>query len=112
MHRGSAAEVTARIAEAAEGNPLFVEEMLSMLVDEGVLVEDGRSWTAVGDLSEVPVPPSIQALLAARLERLSDEERSLLERASVAGKVFQAAAVEELGADVGRRRSSRSCART
>ena len=98
---GLAAEVTARIAEAAEGNPLFVEEMLSMLVDEGVLVEDDRSWTAVGDLSEVPVPPSIQALLAARLERLSDDERSLLERASVAGKVFQIAAVEELGAEVG-----------
>ncbi len=98
---GLAAEVTARIAEAAEGNPLFVEEMLSMLVDEGVLVEDDRSWTAVGDLSEVPVPPSIQALLAARLERLSEDERSLLERASVAGKVFQIAAVEELGANVG-----------
>jgi DNA-binding SARP family transcriptional activator len=98
---GLAAEVTARIAEAAEGNPLFVEEMLSMLVDEGVLAEDGGSWTAVGDLTEVPVPPSIQALLAARLERLSDEERLLLERASVAGKVFQLAAVEELGADVG-----------
>src|SRR5262249_27051183 len=74
---------------------------LSMLVDEGVLVEDGRSWTAVGDLSEVRVPPSIQALLAARLERLSDEERSLLERAAVAGKVVPAAAVQALGAVAG-----------
>ena len=44
---GLATEVEARIADAAEGNPLFVEEMLSMLIDDGLLVRDGRSL--VGD---------------------------------------------------------------
>ena len=88
--------VRARIAEAAEGNPLFVEEMLSMLIDDGLLVrEDGR-WTAAGDISTVRVPPTIQALLAARLDQLDRSERAVIERASVVGKVFQEGAVAEL----------------
>ena len=89
-------EVGTRIAEAAEGNPLFVEEMLSMLIDDGLLVrEDGR-WAATRDISAVRVPPTIQALLAARLDQLDGNERAVIERAAVAGKVFQAGAVAEL----------------
>ena len=65
-----AEEVGARIAGAAEGNPLFVEEMLSMLIDDGLLVRENGRWTAAGDLTTVPVPPTIQALLAARLDQL------------------------------------------
>ncbi len=91
-----AEEVEARIAAAAEGNPLFVEEMLSMLIDDGVLVrEDGR-WTATADLSAVPIPPTIHALLAARLDQLGDEERAVIERAAVEGQVFHRGSVEEL----------------
>jgi DNA-binding SARP family transcriptional activator/tetratricopeptide (TPR) repeat protein len=91
-----AEEVQQRIADAAEGNPLFVEEMLSMLIDEGVLVrEDGR-WSAVRDLATFPVPPTIQALLAARLDQLSSDERTALEAAAVEGKVFHASSVTEL----------------
>ena len=72
-------EVRARIAGAAEGNPLFVEEMLSMLIDDGLLIrEDGR-WVVVGDLAAVPVPPTIHALLAARLDQLGGDERASIE---------------------------------
>jgi predicted ATPase/DNA-binding SARP family transcriptional activator len=68
--------VAARIAEAAEGNPLFLEQMVAMALEGG---------PAAG---EVAVPPTIQALLAARLDRLDPLERAVLERASVAGKEF------------------------
>lgn len=92
----SAGEVGARIVEAAEGNPLFVEEMLLMLIDDGVLVRQHGGWEVAGDLGAVRVPPTIQSLLAARLDQLDVRERAVIERASVAGKVFQEGAVVEL----------------
>jgi predicted ATPase/class 3 adenylate cyclase len=85
-----------RIAEAAEGNPLFVEEMLSMLIDDGLLQPSNGDWIPVGDLSQVKVPPTIRALLASRLDRLEHEERAVIERASVVGKVFYTGAVAQL----------------
>lgn len=91
-----AADVERRIAEAAEGNPLFVEEMLGMLIDDGLLARDDGRWIPTGDLSRVAVPATIQAVLAARLDRLPHGERAVLERASVVGKVFYRGAVEEL----------------
>ena len=91
-----AAEVQSRIAESAEGNPLFVEEMISMLVDDGLLVrEDGR-WAATRDLGRVPVPPTIQALLAARLDQLDSEERATIEAAAVEGQVFHQGSIAML----------------
>ena len=88
--------VRARILTAAEGNPLFVEETIAMLVDEGALrSEDGR-WIAAHDLDEVAVPPTIQALLDARLDRLDEAERAALGRASVVGQVFYVGAVAAL----------------
>jgi hypothetical protein len=90
------AHLQARIAESAEGNPLFVEEMLGMLIDQGQLRREGARWVAASDLSSVPIPASIQALLAARIERLPEGERAILQRASVVGKVFWWGAVAEL----------------
>jgi class 3 adenylate cyclase/tetratricopeptide (TPR) repeat protein/GTPase SAR1 family protein len=89
-------EARDRIVDAAEGNPLFVEEMLSMLIDDGLLRRDDGRWVAEGDLGTITVPPSIQALLAARLDRLEREERAVVERASVVGRVFYRSAVSEL----------------
>ena len=77
-----------RITEAAEGNPLFVEETLSMMIDSGLLTRDDGHWVAETDLATMSVPPSIQALLAARLDRLSSDERIVIQRASVVGRVF------------------------
>jgi class 3 adenylate cyclase/tetratricopeptide (TPR) repeat protein len=88
--------VRARVAQAAEGNPLFVEEMLAMLIDDGLLERSNGSWVATGDLSKVSVPPTIQALLGARLDGLAPEERSVAERASIEGKIFHRGAVREL----------------
>ncbi|MFD2093625.1 ATP-binding protein [Blastococcus deserti] len=88
--------VRARIAAAAEGNPLFVEELVGMLVDEGLLVRREDRWVATTDLATTPIPPNISALLAARLDRLAQQERCVIERASVVGKTFYRAAVAEL----------------
>jgi class 3 adenylate cyclase/tetratricopeptide (TPR) repeat protein len=90
------AEARARIMEAAEGNPLFVEEMLGMLIDDGLLRFDDGTWRAVEDLAQIAVPPTIQLLLAARLDRLDAEERAVIERAAVEGKVFHSGAVATL----------------
>ena len=86
-----------RIAEAAEGNPLFVEEMLRMLADDELLrPATAGHWESVRDLSDVAVPPTIHALIGARLDRLSTDERAVTRRASIAGKVFWWGAVTEL----------------
>jgi class 3 adenylate cyclase len=88
-----------RIEDAAGGNPLFVEETLAMLVDDGLLRREGERWVATGDLDEVAVPPTIQALLAARLDRLDDADRLLLGRASIVGLSFYLGALRELTPD-------------
>ena len=85
-----------RIADASEGNPLFVEQLLEMMVEEGLLRRADGTWAAAGDLSTLSMPPTIHALLAARLERLSAEEREVIEAASVVGQTFLEGAVEEL----------------
>ena len=94
--RGPPAAARERILEAAEGNPLFVEEMLGMLIDDGLLRFDEGGWRAVDDLANITVPPTIQLLLAARLDRLDAEERAVMERGAVEGKVFHAGAVTSL----------------
>ena len=89
-------EVRTQISHAAEGNPLFVEELLGKLIDDGFLVTAGGGWSSTGDLRQLTIPPSIQALLAARLDGLNWEERTVIERAAVEGKVFHRGAVTEL----------------
>jgi class 3 adenylate cyclase/tetratricopeptide (TPR) repeat protein len=85
-----------RITEAAGGNPLFLEELLAMLIEEGQITEHDGAWLLTDDQLEVAIPPTIQALLGARLDHLDAELRAVLERASIIGHVFEQAAVEEL----------------
>ena len=59
-----------RIVERSEGTPLYCEEFLRMLIEEGRIVRDGDSWTSVGGSAEISVPHTIQALLSARLDGL------------------------------------------
>lgn len=86
-HRASkalAAPQRNRIFEAAGGNPLFLQQMLAMIVEGATTID---------------VPPTVHALLAARLERIPDGERTLLEIASVEGQVFHRRALLELSED-------------
>ncbi len=89
-------DVRARIVGAAEGNPLFVEQMLAMLIDDNLVHAVDGHWVATSDRLEVSVPPTIAALLSARLDRLDADERDLIGRASVVGKVFYRGAVRDL----------------
>ena len=91
-----AADLVDKIGTAAEGNPLFVEEMISMLIDRGYLERRADGWVAATELAEVTVPPTIQALLAARLDGLPRAERTVIERGAVEGQVFHRSAVAEL----------------
>ena len=76
-------DLRSRILDAAEGNPLYVEEMVAFVAESGS--------------GEITVPPTIQALLAARLDQLDDSERDVLERGSIEGRVFHRGAVQALG---------------
>ncbi len=84
-----------RIAEAGGGNPLFVEEILQMLRDYDLLDTE----VPVG--ATMTVPPTIHALLAARLDRLSPDERTVIRAAAVIGQVFWWGAVLDLVPDDG-----------
>jgi len=89
--------VLTKIVEAAEGNPLFVEQMLSMLIDDGTLHHDDAGlWIVTSDFGAMTVPPSISALLTARLDRLSATDRTVVECGAVIGQVFYRGAIEEL----------------
>ena len=103
------AKVRAKIVEAAEGNPLFVEQMLSMLLDDGILERDDRGrWILIRDVGAITVPPTIQALLSSRLDRLGPIDRVVVERAAVIGQVFFRGAVEDLSPDEVRRHAGES----
>ncbi len=95
-------QLSGRIAAAAEGNPLFVEETLRMLVDQGQLRREDGAWEVEGDISEIGVPATIEALVGARLDRLGRGERVVMERASVIGQEFWLGAVSELSPKVER----------
>jgi len=81
-------QLRARVADVAQGNPLYTEQLFAMLAEEA---------RAAAEL--VTLPPTIQALLAARLDRLEPFERQVLERAAVIGKEFWPGAVGALGSD-------------
>ncbi|HEY8818675.1 MAG TPA: adenylate/guanylate cyclase domain-containing protein [Candidatus Limnocylindrales bacterium] len=94
-----APEVRQRLVGAAEGNPFFIEQMVSMLKERGYVHHQGDRWVPTSDLSELAIPPSINALLSARLDDLTREERAVIEPASVIGLIFPQPAVEELVPD-------------
>ena len=91
------ADIAARIVAAAEGNPLYVEQILAMLVDTQALAQDeGGRWTRGPNYGDIDIPPTIKALLEARLGQLGREERYAIEPASVIGLQFPAPAVASL----------------
>jgi predicted ATPase len=95
---GSPIDATARqrIIDSAEGNPLYAEQLFSMLVDDGVLQRTASGWKVDEDIGDLPIPPTIHALLAARLDGLRAEERAIVDIASVVGLEFARDAVNAL----------------
>jgi class 3 adenylate cyclase/tetratricopeptide (TPR) repeat protein len=89
--------VRTTIVERAQGNPLYVEELLRMLIDAGHVAEREGRWVATRGITELAVPATLQGLLSARLDRLPAGSKVALQRASVVGKVFYPDALAALG---------------
>jgi len=84
------------VVERAEGNPLFVEELIGTLIDRGNLQQVGDSWQAKRLRSNLDIPDSVQAVLAARIDMLPSLEKAALQAASVVGRIFWVGPVREL----------------
>ncbi|HST18123.1 MAG TPA: adenylate/guanylate cyclase domain-containing protein [Gaiellaceae bacterium] len=85
---GLPADLRARILDRAEGVPLYAVETVRMLLDQGLIERQGDSYAVTGPVDSLEVPETLHALLAARLDGLSAEERRVLQDASVLGKSF------------------------
>ncbi|MCP5097398.1 MAG: AAA family ATPase [Chloroflexi bacterium] len=82
------------IVSRAEGNPFYLEELIKVLIDDGIIVTGQDEWRVQrNQLSDVRIPPNITGVLQARLDRLSALERATLQRAAVVGRVFWDTAV-------------------
>ena len=88
--------VQSRIATAAEGNPLYVEQIVSMLLETGAIERGAAGWVARQGSDQLQIPPTVQALVAARLDALQAEERAVVDPASVIGLSFPMDAVADL----------------
>jgi class 3 adenylate cyclase/tetratricopeptide (TPR) repeat protein len=76
------------ITEKTEGNPFFMEETVQMLLDEGALVRDGSAIRLTRPLGELKIPPTVQGILAARIDRLAQDAKDLLQTLAVVGREF------------------------
>lgn len=79
-----------QILHKTEGNPFFIEEVIRMLVEEGVLIRGARNqtWILAKPVEEVHLPNTIQGLILARIDRLDEEVKQVLKLASVIGRIF------------------------
>ncbi len=76
------------IIERTEGNPFFMEETVEVLLDDGALVRDGAAVRLTKPLADLKIPPTVRAILAARIDRLSPSDKDLLQTLAVIGKEF------------------------
>jgi class 3 adenylate cyclase/tetratricopeptide (TPR) repeat protein len=90
------AEVRRLIAERSDGNPLFAEEFIGLLVERGLLRREGSAWRFEAP-DQVPLPTTVQALIAARLDTLAPEQKALLADAAVIGETFWVGALASMG---------------
>ncbi len=81
------------VVSEADGNPFYIEELIKMLIDSGVIITDSDRWSVepsrLADiLADMNVPSTLTGLLQARLDKLVTEERTILQQASVVGRIF------------------------
>ncbi|HEX6329712.1 MAG TPA: AAA family ATPase, partial [Actinomycetota bacterium] len=90
-------ELKRTIVERSEGNPLYVEEIVRKLIDDGVLrATEASRWELALPIEDVELPRSVHGLIAARLDGLPEDEKVVLQDASVVGRVFWVGVVAEL----------------
>jgi len=93
--------VASLITERSAGNPLFCEEFLRMLIEAGYLEFANGRWKATRSIGQLPLPESIQSIVAARLDGLPPPEKVTLQRASVIGEHFALDELLALDGDMG-----------
>ena len=89
------------ITEKTEGNPFFMEETVQVLLDEGALVRDGSTIRLAKSLGELKIPPTVQAILAARIDRLAPDHKDLLQTLAVVGTEFKLGLIRQVAAKPG-----------
>ena len=89
-------QVRSDVVTRAEGNPLYIEEFLRMLMETGRIEQRDGRWTASSAIATVEVPPTLRGLITARLDRVDPDVKALLQRASLAGRLFSADALTAL----------------
>src|SRR6188508_453657 len=87
-------DVRDRVLAHGEGNPFFLEEMLNMLIDQGVLERRNGGWVSAAGLGDASIPDSVHGVIAARIDLLEAVARDALRRCSVVGRSFWPAAVD------------------
>jgi adenylate cyclase len=97
----SVAALAAQIAERSAGNPFFAEEMVRDLAERGVLDGDRGAYRCQGDLADVSVPATVQATIAARIDRLNATSKRMLNAAAVIGSRFGADLLASVPGDSG-----------
>ena len=93
------AELESRVLEAADGNPFFLEELVRSLADVGALVRTDDGWRFDHEV-KVEVPPTVEKVILARLDRLSPQARQLVTAASALGRSFALPLLEGVVGDV------------
>jgi len=89
-------EMVQAIARKGEGNPFFIEEIVGTLTDQGILVRDEHGVQAVGRASDLAVPDTVWGVLAERIDRLSADEKRVIQSAAIVGQLFWEGLVREL----------------
>ena len=84
------------IIDRTEGNPFFMEETVQVLFDEGALVRNG-AVKLTRPLNQLKIPPTVQAILAARIDRLAPDQKELLQTLAVIGTEFKLGLVRKVG---------------
>jgi class 3 adenylate cyclase/tetratricopeptide (TPR) repeat protein len=84
------------ILQKAEGNPFFVEEVIRSLLDSGLVVREGEHWRATAEIGGVRVPDTLTGVITARLDRVPDSPRRVIQAASVIGRQFEHAVLADV----------------
>lgn len=84
-----AEELKELILDRSDGNPFYMEEILRSLIDDGVLVEREGRWRVEGEVAEIRVPDSLEQVIGARIDKLEDDPKYVLQKSSVIGRRFE-----------------------
>src|SRR5256886_16783817 len=92
----SLALLSRNIIERAQGNPFFIEELVNALVERGDFEGEKGAYRLKGGIDTIPLPPTVQAVIAARIDRLEGDAKQALEVASVIGREISISVLERV----------------